>query len=356
MGLGYTEGEAAGEGSEPEGTSLEAEIVNIRDVEAAHFQPLLKAESNAWQDQLCWDYSASARLVANWLEERRLSGYALRQNGAIRGFCFFFSEGPRALIADLFVEPGQSALLYARRLLDQVLDRLLSFPEVRRIEAQLPHFSFDRLNLWFRSRCFDSYVREFMAVPLSGPGTPASLASTSSALAPLGAEFTIEPWERRYDREAAELLYRTYRHHVDAAINEQYASLDGVSRLIENVIYQHGCGEFLTQASFVVFHRSTQRLAGILGASRVRRQTAHLPQIAVAAEFQGVGVGTALLRYALKGLQQQGFREVSLTVTSLNEGAVRLYQRFGFRTFRAFGAFVWQRSPAEGRTAPGAAM
>jgi ribosomal protein S18 acetylase RimI-like enzyme len=348
--LGYT-GSLAATGSGTEGPSLEFEILNIRDLGAADFQPLLRAESRAWQDELRWDYSASARLVATWLEERRLSGYALRQDGKVRGLCFFFSEGPKALIADLFAEPLPSALIDAQRLLARVLPELLGIQEVRRIEAQLPHFPFEQLNLWFRSRCFDSYVREFMAVPLRGAGAADSLELSSPVEGALSGEFMIEPWERACDREATELLYHTYRHHVDAAINEQYASLPGVSRLVENIIHHHGCGKFLSRASFAAFHRPTRKLAGILGATRVRPETAHLPQIAVAAEFQGVGVGTALLRSALKALQQEGFQEASLTVTSLNEGAVRLYRRLGFRTFRAFGAFVWQRPPTASQAA-----
>ena len=42
-------------------------------------------------------------------------------------------------------------------------------------------------------------------------------------------------------------------------------------------------------------------------------------------------------------LAREGFSEVSLTVTTLNSGAVRLYERLGFHTFREFGAFVWSQ-------------
>jgi ribosomal protein S18 acetylase RimI-like enzyme len=320
---------------------VESEIVNILDVEPAALRPLLEAESRAWETELHWDYSASSRLISTWLEERRLSGYTLRSDGKIRGFCFYFLEGPRAHIADLFIEPNQAELMYAKQLLDRVLRHLLTSPQTHRVEAQLPHFSFESLAPWFRIHCFEGYIREFMAVPLSTSNTAESIASETSSRSK--GDFEIAPWERCHDRQAAELLYHAYHHHVDAAINEQYASLAGVSRLLENVVYHHGCGEFLGQASFVAFHRPTRKLAGILGATRVRRETAHLPQIAVGVEFQGAGVGTALLRRGLNHLQCQGFREVSLTATSLNHGAIRLYQRLGFRTFRAFGAFVWQR-------------
>ena len=53
------------------------------------------------------------------------------------------------------------------------------------------------------------------------------------------------------------------------------------------------------------------------------------------------GLGTAMMELSFAGLAKAGYREVSLTVTDLNAGAVELYERLGFGTFRKFGAFVW---------------
>jgi ribosomal protein S18 acetylase RimI-like enzyme len=61
----------------------------------------------------------------------------------------------------------------------------------------------------------------------------------------------------------------------------------------------------------------------------------------VASEFQSGGLGTVLLDLAFLEAANRGYREVSLTVTDLNYGARRLYERLGFETFRIFGAFVW---------------
>ena len=72
--------------------------------------------------------------------------------------------------------------------------------------------------------------------------------------------------------------------------------------------------------------------------------TAHIPQVAIAREFQGTGLGSAMMGEAFRDLAERGFREVSLTVTVENSGAVRLYQRLGFENFRTFGAFAWSHS------------
>ncbi len=157
-------------------------------------------------------------------------------------------------------------------------------------------------------------------------------------------EFRISPWENKYAREAAELLFGAYRNHVDAAINDQYNTVAGATRLVDNIVHYQGCGEFLEQVSKVVIHRPAHNLAGVLTVTSVRSDTAHIPQIAIASTLQGLGLGTALLEAALSDLAKAGYRQVSLTVTDANARAVRLYERLGFNTFRTFGAFVFNRT------------
>jgi len=130
---------------------------------------------------------------------------------------------------------------------------------------------------------------------------------------------------------------------VDAAINDQYASVGGAARLIENIAHHGGCGEFLPQLSRLAVHRPSQRLAGIVGVTNIRPRTAHIPQVAVAAPFQARGVGSALMEAAFQDLVREGFEEITLTVTDRNGGAVRLYERMGFVTFQKFGAYIYSR-------------
>ena len=108
------------------------------------------------------------------------------------------------------------------------------------------------------------------------------------------------PWEKRFNDDAAEMLYQSYRQHVDALINDQYASVMGAMRLVENIFHNQGCGEFLARVSRMAVHRPTQRLAGILTVTSVRARTAHIPQVGVGPSFQGLGVGTALMEAAFR--------------------------------------------------------
>lgn len=319
---------------------MSSEVIDIRRLDADDFAPLLQAEGRAWGEHLHWDYAPAARVIKACLADKRLNGYALVSGGNVAGYSFYVCEGDKGLIGDCYVADPAVRPTDIFRLLDHVLETLMAWPGVRRIETQLPHFSAESLEPCFTGHGFRCFARRFMLAGLNGShGKPSDSAAAPAILR--AGEFSIEPWERKHDRQAIDLICRTYRSHVDAAINDQYASSAGASRLIENIVELRGCGEQVPRASLVVVHAPTRKLAGLVALTGVRRQTAHIPQVAVAPEFQSRGLGAALLDCAFREAARHGYREVSLTVTDLNRQAVRFYERLGFKTFRTFGAFVW---------------
>jgi len=326
---------------------LTSQIIDIRQFGATQFRPLLQAESQAWLEGLRWDYAPSAELISSYLNEKRLSGYALLHEGRLKGYCLYFLEGPKGMIGDLFVEAAEPGADTVTSLLERTIHTLISTPGVRRIEAQLPHVDVRQIRPFFHARSFQIYLRQFMALRFTNRTKPFQLpdGQTDPAAETTfpASDFQFRPWERRYDRDAAQLLHHAYRNHIDAAINDQYCTFTGTRRLIESIVSQRGCGDYLEGASTAAIHRSSGKLAGILGLTAVRPGTAHIPQVAVSTSFQGLGLGTAMLRSSFQRLSQEGFSEVSLTVTGLNSRAARLYERLGFQTFREFGAFVWDR-------------
>ncbi len=328
--------------------ALTHEVIDIRQFDSAALNHLLDAEAQAWNLGLHWDYNSSRRLIANCLDEKRLAGYALRERGELTAYSFFFYEGYKGLIGALFTDGPDQRLERAGLLLKHALETLLATPGLVRVETQLPHFSMEELEPSFRARKFRSYLRRFMIRPLARDrrslyGTGNSAATDAAAQQAALQNFQVVRWERKHDRAVAAVVYDAYRDHVDARVNDQYASLAGTTHLVESILHQRGCGELLPSACVVATHRPTGKVAAALAVTAVRNRTAHIPQIAVAAEFQGCGLGTALLERAFQELSTQGFEEISLTVTDLNVGAVRLYERLGFDTFRTFGAFTWDR-------------
>lgn len=64
------------------------------------------------------------------------------------------------------------------------------------------------------------------------------------------------------------------------------------------------------------------------------RDRGHVKDLAVKFDERGAGIGTRLLRQALSALAIEGAAEVKLEVREDNEGAKRLYRRFGFQPAR----------------------
>lgn len=53
--------------------------------------------------------------------------------------------------------------------------------------------------------------------------------------------------------------------------------------------------------------------------------------ISVAQEWRGMGVGQALMEYAIRWAKEVGLKRIMLFVFARNEGAIRLYERCGFQ-------------------------
>ncbi len=330
---------------------MDFEIIDIRRFEAKDFSSLLEAEGLVWNERMRWDFAASSRVITACLRDKRLSGYALVERGKIHGYCFFFYDGEKGIIGDLFIHPGFNGRGHERELLEHSLETLLATPGLRRIEAQLPHFEREELELCFQPRNFRSYLRRFMTLHLESrrrQGAAEAGAQPPAQNAWWQQSIELIPWDKRFHDEAGDLLYQSYRGHVDARINDQYNSIMGSTRLIDNIFQNQGCGDFLARVSRMAFHRPTQQLAGILTVTGVRPGTAHIPQVGVGKSFQGVGVGTAMMEAAFRDLVDSGFEQVTLTVTDANSGAVRLYHRLGFETFKTFGAFIFDRDSQAG--------
>jgi ribosomal protein S18 acetylase RimI-like enzyme len=220
------------------------------------------------------------------------------------------------------------------RLLTHVIETLQQSPGIHRVEAQLLAHHTGEVARPFLQQGFSRHPRVFMNFEI-GKHTPATLR-------PLSAEFEIRPWSEQEYHSAAALITAAYRGHVDSEINDQYRTLTGSMRFLNNIVRFPGCGMFDAPSSFVVFQRRTHALAGLILCSLVRSDVGHITQVCVLPEFRSAGLGEALLAASTRNLRGRGFRFISLTVTEANDRAIALYKRIGFDTVRVFDAFVWE--------------
>jgi ribosomal protein S18 acetylase RimI-like enzyme len=309
------------------------DIVELRDIGADALGRVLDEEKITWRSQLQWDFTASAELVRRFVRIQALNGFGLVLDGRCIGYSYFVSEERKALIGDVYVVREYASAELEDMLLGAVLDALFAMPAVRRIEAQLMmlHGPFERslpCNRYLRMQ-----ARNLMMVDLED----------ASRLAPgkSAARMVYEHWSEERQDEGAQLIAAAYRGHVDSTINDQYRSVQGARRFLNNIVQYPGCGAFNMEGSWVADNPVTRRMAGLSLSSLVASDVGHVTQICVAPEVKGAGVGYELLRRTLNSLAAQGCTKASLTVTASNQEAVQLYQSIGFRATRRFAAYVW---------------
>ncbi|MGH9630012.1 MAG: GNAT family N-acetyltransferase [Bryobacteraceae bacterium] len=308
------------------------EVLELRHLTAEDLAPVLEEESLTWRTMLNWDFTASAELVRRFVRIQALTGYALLIDGRPVGYSYYVCEDRKALIGDLYLLREFSTTENEDRLLFAVLNSLLHNMHLKRVEAQLMmlHGPFER-NLPF-SKHVEIHPRNFMMVDLNDAAAlPEGRAAT---LADLG------PWSEKRQEDAAQLIAAAYQGHVDSRINDQYRSVSGAKRFLTNIVQYPGCGLFFGPGSFLA--EADGRLLGISLTSLVASDVGHITQICVSPEAKRIGLGYEMLRRSLRAMADHGCEKASLTVTAVNQEAIQLYQRMGFRAMRRFAAFVWE--------------
>jgi ribosomal protein S18 acetylase RimI-like enzyme len=219
------------------------------------------------------------------------------------------------------------------RLLTHVIETLQQSPGIHRVEAQLLAHEAGSVARPFLEQGFQRHPRLFMVLPL-GNAVPKAPSAHS--------EVEIRRWTEADYQPAAAVITAAYRGHVDALINDQYHTLSGSLRFMNNIVRFPGCGLFDAESSYAAIDRKARNLIGLILCSRVRGDVGHVTQVCVLPEYRSRGIGEALLAATSANLRKRGFSMLSLTVTEANAGAVALYRRLNFDSKRVFDAFVWE--------------
>jgi ribosomal protein S18 acetylase RimI-like enzyme len=316
--------------SDPIAGSLE--LMDIRHVDSRALNALLAEETVEWDLELSWDFSKSAELIRQFADQRGLNGAVLRSYGEVVGYGYAIVEDAKGLVGDIYVRPrwrtDESEVLLFRTLLDS----LMITPGVRRVESQLMLIERPAAEALQRERFVRLLERILMRLDGARP-------MPQSRRLPLW-RFRIDLWgEHLYDA-ASSVIALAYVGHVDAQINDQYRTLAGALKFLCNVVQFPGCGTFYRPASFVAVDAVTGWIAGISLCSFVASDVGHITQLCVTPQVKGMGLGYELLRKSVEALRMAGARRITLTVTTANEEAVRLYRRCGFAETRRFFAYV----------------
>jgi len=267
------------------------EILDLRHFSSADLRPLLEDEIAMWARVLAWDYSTSAEMILRYMDAKILPGYAAIERGSIFGYSFFVYEQSKGVIGDLFVRNADAAHSPDRhaveeRLLTHVIETLQQSPGIHRVEAQLLAHHTGEVSHPFLQQGFSRHPRVFMNFDIGKHPQTAP---------PLPPQFEIRPWSEQEYQSAAALITAAYRGHVDSEINDQYRTLTGSLRFLNNIVRFPGCGTFDPHASFVVLERGTRSLIGLILCSLVRPDVGHITQVCVLPEYRSAGLGEAML-------------------------------------------------------------
>ena len=307
------------------------QVIDLRQIHSRALESLFKEEARLWHEHLHWDYRPSIDLIRKFIDSRALGGYAATENGHLAGYGFYVVEDHKGLIGGLFASSEFAQGPVTERLLTEMLAALQATPRLHRIEAQLMPFGCD-LDPAFLSKFFRLHTRQFMHLPLS----EAKLRDT-----PISAGLRLEPWSDRSFDAAARLIQLSYADHVDGQINDQYGSHTGALKFLRNIVLLPGCGQFLPEASFIVRPLNETQPVAMALTSTVSERVGHTTQVCVMPGYHGNGIGRCLMEHSIEALRRRRYESLSLTVTSINQRAVELYEHLGFKTVKTFAAGVW---------------
>jgi ribosomal protein S18 acetylase RimI-like enzyme len=307
----------------------------LRESGARELRPLLDEEAALWHSELGWDFAEVRAAVSGGIERGTLPGRVVAENGRAVAYCYYMVDPARVIVGSIFATRGLRGRGIEEELVDAVIEDARGERGSGRVECQTLFCTAEGADARFAQKGFASRARHYMRRELGAP-VPAPAA--------LPAGVTLRPLRREDIKAAAEIIYRSHKDSVDAALNMTYATPATCRAFVDTLVVRSGCGPFDALAS---------RLAvgpwgplGVLIASRLSRSNGHVCQVSVSPEGQGRGLGAALVGIALASFREQGLASATLSVTAANERAHRLYERLGFSVQRAFAAHAWARPPA----------
>jgi ribosomal protein S18 acetylase RimI-like enzyme len=307
----------------------------LREAEPRELRPLLDEEAALWQSELGWDFAEVRAAVSGGIERGSLPGRVVAEGSRAVAYCYYMVDPARVIVGSIFATRAARGRGIEEALVDAVIEDARAERGSGRVECQTLFCTAEGADARFARKGFASRTRHYMRRELTAPVPEPD---------PLPAGVTLRSLRKEDITAAAEIIYKSHKESVDAALNMTYATPATCRTFVETLVVRSGCGPFDPQASRLAV--APWGPLGVLIASRLSRTNGHVCQVSVSPEAQGRGLGGALVSLALAAFREQGLASATLSVTASNERAHRLYERLGFSVQRAFAAHAWARPPA----------
>lgn len=145
--------------------------------------------------------------------------------------------------------------------------------------------------------------------------------------------FELHPWNPTLLQRHAQVKFESFRDEIDAQVFPCLGELEGCRQLLREITNRR---DFAPEATWLVGRQDpdSQQIVpcGTVQGLLTSPREGAIQNLGVHPQCRDLGLGGILLRSALEGFRSVGCRYAQLEVTVQNTAAVRLYQRFGFRT------------------------
>lgn len=149
---------------------------------------------------------------------------------------------------------------------------------------------------------------------------------------PLPDGYSFVPWDDTLLAAHAEVKFHSFRFELDANVFPSLGDLEGCQRLMTEISRRDN---FVIPATWLLMyfppdHRQPEFCGTVQGLVQ-ENLTGAVQNLGITPAHRGFGLGSRLLMKSVEGFHSVGLSRVSLEVTVQNTGALRLYQRLGFR-------------------------
>jgi len=161
------------------------------------------------------------------------------------------------------------------------------------------------------------------------------LAGRDLSRVPVLKGYQFLPWSKSLLEAHATAKFLSFRDEMDASVFPCFTDLAGCQRLMTDISRKAG---FVREATWLAATVGEDgrplEPCGTVQGIRDRFGLGAIQNLGVTPPHRRRGLGTALLVRALAGFWRAGVRRIYLEVTADNEGAVRLYRRYGFHVMK----------------------
>jgi len=154
----------------------------------------------------------------------------------------------------------------------------------------------------------------------------------------LPAGYVFEAWKPSLIEEHASVKHQSFQFEIDSTVFPCFAKLKGCRRLMQEIVVRDG---FLPAATWLMAYEieepggmRTKEYCGTIQGICDRNGLGSVQNIGVCPLHRGRRIGANLIYKALQGFRSAGLERATLEVTAQNTGALRLYERLGWRTVK----------------------